>query len=530
MFANPYRTRVALTVALLAVCIGRLRADGTAEDVYTRTLRGTALILTTKGSGTGWVIDRDQGLLVTNQHVVTTHEQVEVVFPTYGKDGRPVAEWALYQRHAPRHVADVIDADIRRDLSVIRLRERLPDGVAVVPLADHEPRPGERVHSIGNPSASDALWVYSSGTVRQVYRKEWRYAGGPVREARVVETQSATNPGDSGGPVVNDAGELVAVVSGGRTDAALMNWNIAAADVKEYFEETRPLVEPKTAAAFRRRGLRALDRGLAVRAVEDLTEAHRLAPRSADILADRAAAHRARKDYDLSRDDCNEALKLDPRHAGAFNVRGCVASDLGQFDEALKDFRRAVQLAPRNAQFQANRGSAHAGKQEFDQAIRCYDEALRLTPGVAEWHYRRGLALERQGDPARAEEDYAQAVRLDPGYRERVVPHKTRAVQVVNRSGQKLRVHLQYETPTADGGWVWVPGKSDLTWELAPGEAAVLLHEGRPVLARRMRVWADGPETGAVWHAVKDRDTWVAPTAGYRGGAKPEVYTYTFNR
>ena len=36
-------------------------------------------------------------------------------------------------------------------------------------------------------------------------------------------------------------------------------------------------------------------------------------------------------------------------------------------------------------------------------------------------------------------------------------------------------------------------------------------------------------ETNATWHLVKDRDTWVAPVAGYRGGARPEPYTYTFN-
>jgi tetratricopeptide (TPR) repeat protein len=528
MIPNLYRTRVALAVALLAVCVGRSRAEGTVEDVYARTLRGTALILTPKGSGTGWVIDLEQGLLVTNEHVVTTHEQVEVIFPAYGKDGRPVAEWALYQRHAPRHVAEVVDADVRRDLAVLRLRERPPDGVAVVRLADREPRPGERVHSIGNPDASDALWVYSSGTVRQVYRKEWRYAAGPVRAARVVETQAAINHGDSGGPVVNDAGELVAVVSGGRPEAALMNWCIATAEVKEYLEETRPLIAPKTAAAFHLRGLRALNRGLATRAVEDLSEANRLAPKSADVLADRAKAHRARKDYDLARDDCNEALKLEPRHAEAFNVRGCVSSDRGQFDEALKDFRRAVQLAPRCAPFHANRAFAHAGKQEFDQAIRSYDEALGLTPVVAEWHYRRGLALEQHGDPARAEEDYVQAVRLDATYRNRVTLHKTRAIQVVNRTGQKLRVHLRYEVQAADGSWAWLPGKGDLTWEVAPGETALLLYDGRPVLARRMRIWADGLETGAVWHAVKDRDTWVTPAAGYRGGAKPELFTYTF--
>src|SRR5262245_3466563 len=88
MIPKLCRIRVVLAVALLAVCVGQSRAEGTAKELYARTLRGTAQILTPSGSGTGWVIDLQQGLLVTNEHVVTTHAKVEVIFPTYGKDGR----------------------------------------------------------------------------------------------------------------------------------------------------------------------------------------------------------------------------------------------------------------------------------------------------------------------------------------------------------------------------------------------------------------------------------------------------------
>ena len=226
---NPrlHRTRVALAVTLLAVCIGPARAEGTAEDVYARTLRGTALVVTPTGSGTGWVIDLEQRLLVTNDHVAGAHEKVEVIFPAYDKDGRPVAEKDLYRKHARRYLADVIDSDGPRDLAVIRLNERPPEGVIAVKLGERDPRPGDRVHSMGNPGASDTLWVYSAGTVRQVYRKEWRYRAGPVRAARVIETQSAINPGDCGGPVVNAAGELVAVVAGKLPNASLVSWFIA---------------------------------------------------------------------------------------------------------------------------------------------------------------------------------------------------------------------------------------------------------------------------------------------------------------
>jgi tetratricopeptide (TPR) repeat protein len=385
------------------------------------------------------------------------------------------------------------------------------------------------LHSIGNPSASGALWVYSTGSVRQVYRKEWRFASGPLRSARVVETQSPINPGDSGGPVVSDDGEVLAVVSGRQPDAALVSWCISVEEVKAYLAEARPLVEPETAELFNRRGLRTLERGQAARAIDDLSTAHRLDPKSADVLADRAMAYRARKDYDLALDDLAEALRLSPRHPGAYNVRGCIHTDRAQNDDALKDFRRAIQLDPRVGMFHANRAQAHANKGEVDAAVRSYDEALRLSPGVADWHFRRGLALEQAGDLKRAEDDYVRAIQLDPAFRERLTLHKARVLQVTNRTGQKIRVHLRYEAPAADGKFAWLPGEGSLTWEFAPGETAVLVHEGGPVLARRMRIWADSPDTKTVWYAAKDHDTWTAPAAGYRGGAKPELFTYTFN-
>ena len=521
MIATPARTLVA--VALLAA--GPAAAQD--ADVYTRTLKATALVITPTGGGTAWVVDRDLGLLVTNEHVVTRHGEVELVFPEYGKDGRPLAEPGDY-RHVRRLRAEVVDADGPRDLALVRLRDRPPAGLTALTIAGREPRPADRVHSIGNPDASGALWVYSTGTVRQVYRKGWRYADGPARIARVVEMQSPINPGDSGGPVVNDAGELVGVVSGKKAEAALMSWCIAAAEVRSYLAEARPLVEPRTAAAFRRRGVRALERGLAVRAVEDLSAAHRLEPKSADVLVDRALAYRARKDFDLAGDDLAEALKLDPRHAVAHNVRGCIHTDHGRNDDALADFRRAIQLDPTVAIYHANRAQAHANKGEHEPAVRSLDEALRLAPGTADWHYRRGLALEQLGIADRAEADYVAALRIDPGYRDRLVLHRARAVRVANRTGRAIRVHLRYEGP-ADDKLAWLPGDGVLTWEFAAGEEAVLVHDGRPVQARRMRIWADTPDGKAVWHAVKDADTWTAPAVGYRGGPKPEVFTYTFN-
>ncbi len=266
-----------------------------------------------------------------------------------------------------------------------------------------------------------------------------------------------------------------------------------------------------------------------MRAIEDFSAAHRLDAKSADILANRALAYRVRKDYDLALDDLAEAFKLNPLHPGAHNVRGCIHTDQGANDEALKDFRRAIRLDPSVAQFHANRAQAHMNKGEFGPALRSLDEALRLSPGVADWHYRRGLAHEQSGDMRKAEEDYARAIQIDPVYRERLTLHKTRVLQVANKTGQKIVVYLRYEGQTGDDKFAWLPGKGVLTWEFSPGETAVLTHEGKPILPRRMRIWAENSETKTVWNTAKDRDTWTAPAAGYRGGAKPELFTFTFN-
>lgn len=529
MHRNAYPLRIALALIVLAAGVSRTRADD-AENVYAHTLRGAGLILTANCSGTGWVVDLDKGLLVTNHHVVTSHAEVEVVFPEYDKSGEPVAELSHYVKSAKRYRADVIDADGPRDLALIRLRERPPESVAALKFAAREPRPGDRVHSVGNPSASGALWIYSTGRVRQVYRKEWRYADGPVRTARVVEMQSPINPGDSGGPVVNDAGDVVGVVSGKRTDSALMSWCIAAAEAREYLAEMRPLVEPKTAVAFQRRGLRHLERGQPIQAVEDLSAAHRLAPKSADILANRAMAYRVRKDLDMAMDDVAEALQLNPQHAGAFNVRGCIHTDRNENDAALKDFRKAIQINPKIGNFHANRAMAHLNKMELEQAVRCFDEALRLGPDKAEWFYRRGLALEQMGKQQLAEEDYVRAIQREPSYRDQLTLHKARIIRVANNTTQKIRVYLRYEGLTADGQFAWAPGGTEaLAWEFAPGESAVLVHDGRPVLARRIRIWAECPDAKINWLKVKDVDTWAAPANGYRGGPKPELFTYSFN-
>src|SRR5260370_15630608 len=105
--------------------------------------------------------------------------------------------------------------DPKRDLAVIEL-EVVPHAATAMKLAADSPCPGEHIHLIGNPGTSELLWVYNVGTVHEVSaRKLEDRRFGRVLDAMVAEirTRASVKPGYSGGPAVNDRGELIGVAT-----------------------------------------------------------------------------------------------------------------------------------------------------------------------------------------------------------------------------------------------------------------------------------------------------------------------------
>ena len=246
--------------SFLTVPPARAQNEASGEKIYKQTLRATTWILTPRqeGSlsmGTGSLIDLKHKLVITNYHVVGENSRVLVLFPAYRKDNKLITERQYYLdlvKDGKAIQGKVLHRDAMRDMAVISL-DAVPQGVHAMRLARESPGPGQRVHSIGNPGSSDGLWLYTSGTVRQVYHKKWQSRGSQriySFEAEVVETQSPTNPGDSGGPLVNDQGDLVAVTQGTASGAQLLSLFIDVSEVKSFLSSKKVL--PKTASAVAR--------------------------------------------------------------------------------------------------------------------------------------------------------------------------------------------------------------------------------------------------------------------------------------
>lgn len=207
-----------------------------ASAVYKQTLPGIACVIgETRGGasqGTGWVVDKANKLLVTNFHVVERCKNLVVFFPET-KDGKLVAEVEWYKRNAKPIEARVVATAPKHDLAVIQV-DSLPEAVKELKLAGDSPEPGSVIHTVGNPGSSQALWVYTNSNVRAVYR--YRVDG---VDARVVETSLAIDPGASGSPVVNAAGEVVAVIFAYNPKGRLVTLSVDVSEVKLVLEDAR---------------------------------------------------------------------------------------------------------------------------------------------------------------------------------------------------------------------------------------------------------------------------------------------------
>lgn len=234
---------LALSLCLVGMSSWLTAAEETDPSrLYRRSLTSTVAIVAGKGYGSGVLVDKEQRLVVTNYHVVHPYKAVEVVFPRFNNEGDLVPEKKAY-RDVPAIKGKVLRADAKCDLALVQL-ERVPRWAKAVKLAEKEPAPGTRIHSVGNPAATDALWLYAWGRVRQVYHREWESLAGAKTKlkhsCRVLETISAVNPGDSGGPVLDDNGDLVGVVHGFSKVGNQIGVMIAAAEVRTFLGEREP--------------------------------------------------------------------------------------------------------------------------------------------------------------------------------------------------------------------------------------------------------------------------------------------------
>ncbi|WP_374074436.1 trypsin-like peptidase domain-containing protein [Bdellovibrio bacteriovorus] len=141
------------------------------------------------GLGTGFII-REDGLIVTNNHVIAGADIINVQLSEKSKD--------VYE-------ATLIGSDERTDIALIKItpKEKLP--VAVLGTSK-DLEVGEWVAAFGNP------FGHGHSMTKGIVSSKGRDIT-EINKIPLIQTDASINPGNSGGPLVNTKGQVVGVNS-----------------------------------------------------------------------------------------------------------------------------------------------------------------------------------------------------------------------------------------------------------------------------------------------------------------------------
>ena len=196
---------LALAAVVLVLVVGGGDDDGSVPEVVKRLAPSTLLVEALRGdrrtaTGSGWVLDAGEGLVVTAAHVVNEGTRYRVAI-----DGqvRP---------------AELIGNAPCEDLALLRVSGAA--GLRDAPLGQGSGvEQGETVVALGFPASAAATDKVTS--TRGVVSSESTTFRDPSPDVpayrRAVQTDTALNPGFSGGPLADLDGRLIGVNAAART-------------------------------------------------------------------------------------------------------------------------------------------------------------------------------------------------------------------------------------------------------------------------------------------------------------------------
>jgi tetratricopeptide (TPR) repeat protein len=353
------------------------------------TARQVTVLISGQNPGSGVIIKREGNTytVLTARHVVATPDEYEIVT----SDGQRTK--LVYATVKP--LPDV-------DLAVLEFTS--PRSYTVAKLGNSRSAPsGTTIYVAGFPvptaAITESIFNFTEG-------KMTANAERPLANGYALVYSNNTLPGMSGGPVLNEAGEVIGIHGRGDTESsgtkATANPDIV---VKTGFNLAIPI-----------------NTFLSLSGKTGVTgfPSPALAPASNQPTADdfylQANAKREKGDLKGAITDYDQAIRLNSNFAFAYNNRGNARSDLGDKQGAIADYNQAIRLDPNNAIAYNNRGFARYGLGDKQGAIADYNQAIRLNPNFAIAYTNRGTARSDLGDKQGEIADYNQAIRLNPNY------------------------------------------------------------------------------------------------------------------
>jgi putative serine protease PepD len=153
-------------------------------------------VVPSEGAGSGFVMDQ-QGHILTNYHVVADAQDIQVILGDI--------------KSQKRFTAKFVGGDQRNDIALLKID---PKGYKLTPLPVGDSatlRVGQRVLAIGNPFGFQS--TLTTGVVsalgRTIQTGQNPRTGQVTFIDEAIQTDAAINRGNSGGPLLNSAGQVI---------------------------------------------------------------------------------------------------------------------------------------------------------------------------------------------------------------------------------------------------------------------------------------------------------------------------------
>tara|TARA_B110000003_G_C16521851_1_gene485353 strand:- start:106 stop:753 length:648 start_codon:yes stop_codon:yes gene_type:complete len=193
-----------------------------ANDIYEDNALGVVLLMGDAGYGSGVIIST-KGYVLTNNHVVENNENLEAILSyQYKLDG--------YEEYV--HSIEIIKQDKVKDLALIKINNPRT-ALRPINISRKMPTIGSQVHAIGHPDLE--VWTYTTGYISQIREEyEWSYEDDFEHMANVYQTQTPIAEGNSGGPLLNNYGNLVGINTFGDSENDFQNFSVTVDEIIKF--------------------------------------------------------------------------------------------------------------------------------------------------------------------------------------------------------------------------------------------------------------------------------------------------------
>ena len=190
----------------------------TFQELIRNTLQGVVMIKAQGRSGTGFIAG-PQRLIFTNRHVVGSSKKVDVIY----FDGT-------------RLEGNLVFKSYEADFAVITVND--PPEISSLPLCySTYPNPGDSIAVLGSPLG--LANTVTKGIVSAVRTSSAGSFNNP-EGITLIQTDASVNPGNSGGPMINNQGEVIGIVTYKHSFGEGLGFATSIIDILESLDVQKP--------------------------------------------------------------------------------------------------------------------------------------------------------------------------------------------------------------------------------------------------------------------------------------------------